>query len=1154
VFLPDKRQTFKQIKLKKKIIRMVYKSNLSKTFIIITIILLLLFIILFIKNPNFSNILIKLSQPVSSFFYLDHYENNNQNKNNLIENFNKNYNRKLNNNNNNNYYNSFHSIIEIPINKKSLSHYEKFINNKKNQNYPNMKLSKPNKENKNRSKDKNRSIKLNNSYNKIKIKLEGNYQKINSDLNLVELLQMYYNRMEQMNPYQLKYSYATLVSSDRYIPGAITLLESMIQFGGKFHLIVTVTGRVTLNGIYQLKKFGKNRIRIFIAPYISNPNTLVHKTRFTDTYNKLHFWKMDQYLYRKILFLDADSIIQTRQIDELFVCGDLCASSDLGTPDYLNGGMVVLTPNSTMFQLMSQLKSLPDYVSYSGGEQGFLNLFVQFNTKSSYWSFEYFLNQLLALLVEKQKQQKLNFNIQQQQQQQQQQQNKKHLSNEKFNHLTIDNGAGNSGSKSNSNVKNSNLLSDYLNNELDPSIGNQIDDAINNELELINSNNNNNNNNNNENGDENYNLNIDKIQLLINKLNYYFINNQMDNNYNNNDNDMYNSNNENNDNENNENEISREEKVLIKQLKELKELKKQIEYMNQFQSNFYSSSSSSSLSPINTLLSNENNEMKNFIKNVDKSDAKIMIDNLNVHRLGYEWNFEVPSVYFFTYGWKQKFDGKPKILHFNLPIEPWDWLSIPLFDASYDWYYYFSQTELYEILPTRIIFILSFEFSLLIFILCFNCCYYPLFTNNNKNNNKKNKYNQSSSLLFSSSKKSIFFSPPPPPPPTTTTTTTTLSSPKSIFSLPLNKLNSNQTNTNNIINTTNTTANTNTNTNTINIHNNIDNQNVVIHNDNYSTTSSSNSSFNSSNSSNSSNNGSDNESNSNCNANHNHNNNDSANNNNKNSKIKIIIKKFINILFKNLNSIELSIHTFIIQNMNENLSKKNLSKKNSPTTIIKNYSDFNLNQTTTTNHYHSHQQQQQQQQQQFTNNQILLLQEKIGFISSIYSKLLGFTPILLCILCSVTSFYFYDWYIESPNFDPYVQWFTFLLLAVVHSFLTNSIFYYYIKEKTRSYCEKEFAIVNRIPIHTLGRKVSSFFGLWCVLSSFTPFISFFTCAIIIRLTIGHFYIHTAILVFGALYALLFLSYTLNLVCSQAIFSVILEFRKHKKLLNPKEIV
>ena len=86
-------------------------------------------------------------------------------------------------------------------------------------------------------------------------------------------------------------------------------------------------------------------------------------------FTKINVWQQKR--FRKIVYLDADTVV-LRAPDELFdIAEPFAAAPDIGWPDCFNSGVMVLTPN--MPDYYSLLALAERGVSFDGADQGLLN-------------------------------------------------------------------------------------------------------------------------------------------------------------------------------------------------------------------------------------------------------------------------------------------------------------------------------------------------------------------------------------------------------------------------------------------------------------------------------------------------------------------------------------------------------------------------------------------------------------------------------------------------------------------------------------------------------------------------------------------------------------------------------------------------------------
>ncbi|KAI8903068.1 nucleotide-diphospho-sugar transferase [Powellomyces hirtus] len=136
-------------------------------------------------------------------------------------------------------------------------------------------------------------------------------------------------------------AYATLLTSDSYLPGARVLASSL-------------------------------RATITRCPLICLVK--MHFRALDVTYTKLHVFNPQVTGCDKVAFMDADVMI-TRNVDALFdyLQEDVvfAAAPDIGWPDCFNSGVFVCKPRLDVFQGLVRMAATTG--SFDGGDQGLLN-------------------------------------------------------------------------------------------------------------------------------------------------------------------------------------------------------------------------------------------------------------------------------------------------------------------------------------------------------------------------------------------------------------------------------------------------------------------------------------------------------------------------------------------------------------------------------------------------------------------------------------------------------------------------------------------------------------------------------------------------------------------------------------------------------------
>ena len=114
-----------------------------------------------------------------------------------------------------------------------------------------------------------------------------------------------------------KCAYATLLSTDSYLPGTLALFESIKRTNSKVKNFVVVVNE-------EIKKETKDRLKekgydVILKPKIDIPNFIKSKNKilpyWNNTFDKFNLF--DLLNYDKVVYLDSD-IYVNKNIDELF--------------------------------------------------------------------------------------------------------------------------------------------------------------------------------------------------------------------------------------------------------------------------------------------------------------------------------------------------------------------------------------------------------------------------------------------------------------------------------------------------------------------------------------------------------------------------------------------------------------------------------------------------------------------------------------------------------------------------------------------------------------------------------------------------------------------------------------------------------------------
>ncbi|KAI0034189.1 hypothetical protein K488DRAFT_36107, partial [Vararia minispora EC-137] len=175
------------------------------------------------------------------------------------------------------------------------------------------------------------------------------------------------------------YAFVTLLTSDSYLPGALTLVAALkdvhpippVPPEVDFQTVCLVTPEtVDVSSIKLLRRAFNVVIGVEIIEHDNHRGLqLLGRPDLTTVLTKLHVFRLTQ--YKKIIFLDAD-VLPTRPLSHLFTLDhEFSAVPDVGWPDIFNSGLMVLTPSDAHFTKLMELSKTEG--SWDGGDQGLLN-------------------------------------------------------------------------------------------------------------------------------------------------------------------------------------------------------------------------------------------------------------------------------------------------------------------------------------------------------------------------------------------------------------------------------------------------------------------------------------------------------------------------------------------------------------------------------------------------------------------------------------------------------------------------------------------------------------------------------------------------------------------------------------------------------------
>ncbi|KAH9968597.1 hypothetical protein BC827DRAFT_1164258 [Russula dissimulans] len=175
------------------------------------------------------------------------------------------------------------------------------------------------------------------------------------------------------------YAFVTLLTSDSYLPGALTLAAALkdvhpspaLPSEVDFQTVCLVTPEtVDIASIKLLRKAFDVVIGVEIIEQVNERGLqLLGRPDLSTVLTKLHIFRLIQ--YSKIIFLDAD-VLPIRPLSHLFTLPhDFSAVPDVGWPDIFNSGLMVLSPGEDKFTELMTLSKTKG--SWDGADQGLLN-------------------------------------------------------------------------------------------------------------------------------------------------------------------------------------------------------------------------------------------------------------------------------------------------------------------------------------------------------------------------------------------------------------------------------------------------------------------------------------------------------------------------------------------------------------------------------------------------------------------------------------------------------------------------------------------------------------------------------------------------------------------------------------------------------------
>ncbi|KAJ1720397.1 glycogenin glucosyltransferase [Coemansia erecta] len=184
--------------------------------------------------------------------------------------------------------------------------------------------------------------------------------------------------------------FATLLTTDSYLHGALTLAASLRETGTKYKIICLVAeGQLSKPALERLSSAFDRVVSVPVLDTHDYANlALLGRPDLGATVTKIAVWSLTE--YDRVAFLDADTLV-LEPIDSILENaadgsgsggrpnggmqneGLLAAAPDLGWPDCFNSGVFVAKPSESTHANL--LKMLATQGSFDGGDQGLLNAY-----------------------------------------------------------------------------------------------------------------------------------------------------------------------------------------------------------------------------------------------------------------------------------------------------------------------------------------------------------------------------------------------------------------------------------------------------------------------------------------------------------------------------------------------------------------------------------------------------------------------------------------------------------------------------------------------------------------------------------------------------------------------------------------------------------
>jgi alpha-N-acetylglucosamine transferase len=164
------------------------------------------------------------------------------------------------------------------------------------------------------------------------------------------------------------YCFLTLLTDDKYLPGALVLAKSLFNAATKFDLNILLTPNVTEKAKEKLSRVYKNSINVpLLTSSLNFELELLGRPDLDITFTKIHGFDPNLLPYEKVCFLDADTLV-LKNIDDIFGYlkpgVEFAAAPDIGWPDLFNSGVFVFRPNQSTYRKL--IKKAVEQESFDG--------------------------------------------------------------------------------------------------------------------------------------------------------------------------------------------------------------------------------------------------------------------------------------------------------------------------------------------------------------------------------------------------------------------------------------------------------------------------------------------------------------------------------------------------------------------------------------------------------------------------------------------------------------------------------------------------------------------------------------------------------------------------------------------------------------------